>query len=45
MQNGTTRIGQVVMEADCVEQLDQTISRVYHCIKVDGTSLEELWKR
>ena len=45
MQNGTTRIGSVVMEADCVEELDQTISRVYRCIKVDGTSLEELWKR
>ena len=45
MVNGTTRIGHVVMEAECVEQLDQMIRRVYECIEVDGTSLEELWEK
>lgn len=45
MENGTTRIGHVVAEADCVEKLDAIVSRVYSCIEVDGVSLEELWKR
>lgn len=45
MENGTTRIGHVVAAADSVEQLDELISHVYSCIEVDGTSLEELWKK
>ncbi len=44
MENGTTRIGHVVAEAECVEDLDQIIDRVYACIRVNGISLEELWR-
>ena len=42
MENGTTRIGHVVAEADSVEALDNIVRKVYRCIFVDGTSLEEL---
>ena len=45
MENGTTRIGHVVAEADSVEKLDAIVSRVYGCIEVDGSSLEELWRK
>ncbi len=45
MENGTTRIGHVVAEADSVEALDRIVSRVYSCIEVDGVSLEELWRK
>lgn len=45
MENGTTRIGHVVTKAERVEALDEMVSRVYSCIEVDGTSLEELWKK
>lgn len=45
MENGTTRIGHVVARADSVEELDETVSRVYGCIEVDGSSLEDLWKK
>ena len=45
MENGTTRIGHVVASADSVEELDEIISKVYSCITVDGSTLEELWKR
>lgn len=43
MQNGTTRIGHVVAPANCEEELDALMSRVYRCISVNGKSLEELW--
>ena len=43
MQNGTTRIGHVVARAESVEELDETVARVYGCIEVNGISLEELW--
>ena len=45
MENGTTRIGHVVTEADSVEALDNIVRKVYRCIFVDGTSLEELWRK
>ena len=45
MENGTTRIGHVVAAVDSVEELDQIVSRVYDCIFVDGSTLEELWKK
>lgn len=45
MENGTTRIGHVVAPAECVEELDAMVSKVYSCIEVDGVSLEELWKK
>lgn len=45
MENGTTRIGHVVAPAESVEELDKLVSRVYGCIEVDGSSLEELWKK
>ena len=45
MENGTTRIGHVVAEADSVEALDNIVRKVYRCIFVDGTSLEELWRK
>ena len=45
MENGTTRIGHVVAPAKKVEELDEVISQVYSCIEVDGSSLEELWKK
>lgn len=44
MKNGTTRIGHVVAQADRVEKLDEIIDRVYRCIRVDGKTLEELWR-
>lgn len=44
MENGTTRIGHVVASVDSVEELDKIVSRVYDCILVDGSTLEELWK-
>ena len=43
MENGTTRIGHVVTAAEQESQLDDILSRVYSCIYVDGSSLEELW--
>lgn len=45
MENGTTRIGHVVVRADSVEELDEIVSSVYSCIEVDGRTLEELWKK
>ncbi|MBQ8935487.1 MAG: hypothetical protein IJ049_03685, partial [Oscillospiraceae bacterium] len=43
MENGTTRIGHVVTAAEQESQLDDILRRVYRCIYVDGSSLEELW--
>lgn len=43
VQNGTSRIGQVIMETDDIHQLDEMMSRVRRSIRVDGTDLETLW--
>ena len=44
MKNGTTRIGQVLLQTGSEEELDERIRQVYRCIRVNDRSLEELWK-
>lgn len=45
MINGTTRIGHVIAAADKVETLDEIMADVYRCIRVNGETLEELWRK
>lgn len=45
MANGTNRIGHVIVRTDQKEELEDTLSRVYSCIDLDGVSLERLWKK
>lgn len=45
MVDGTTRIGHVIARADSVEDFDALMTRVYGCIEVNGTPLEELWRK
>ncbi len=45
MVNGTTRIGHVIAAVDKVESLDRIMTDVYRCIRVDGDTLEELWRK
>ena len=45
MINGTTRIGHVIAATDQVELLDRIMEDVYRCIRVDGDTLEELWRK
>ena len=43
VQNGTSRIGQVIMETDDVAKLDKAMDQVRSAIWIDGVSLETLW--
>lgn len=45
VQNGTSRIGQVIAATDDLHVLTQTMSEVRHTIKIDGVDLEELWNK
>lgn len=43
IQNGTSRIGQVIALTDDIHQMDSLMSDVRHTIKIDGVDLETLW--
>lgn len=43
VQNGTSRIGQVILETDSPEELEHMMRRVRRTVTVDGTDLETLW--
>lgn len=43
VQNGTSRIGQVIMKTDDLRELDLSMSKVRNTIKIDGESLDTLW--
>lgn len=43
VQNGTSRIGQVIMKAGALKELDLIMSEVRSTIKIDGESLDILW--
>ena len=43
VQNGTSRIGQVILRSERIEELDLIMSQVRKTIKVNGVDLETLW--
>lgn len=43
VKNGTSRIGQVILETSQEQELDEILSRIRRAVKVDGTDLETLW--
>ncbi len=43
VQNGTSRIGQVIMETDDVKKLDRAMSKVRSAVHIDQVSLETIW--
>ena len=43
VQNGTSRIGQVIMETDDVRELDLAMSKVRSAVQIDQVSLETIW--
>ena len=45
VQNGTSRIGQVIVKTDDLTEMNRIMSKVRHTIKIDGVDLEELWNR
>ena len=45
MADGTDRIGHVIAKVDKEEELDELIGKVRSCIRIDGQSLEEIWKK
>ena len=45
VQNGTSRMGQVILQTDDPQEMEQLMSAVRHTIKIDGVDLEQLWNR
>lgn len=45
VQNGTSRIGHVIMKTASTIELDQIISQVREAIQINGESLGDLWQR
>ncbi len=45
VQNGTSRIGQVILETDDVAKVDRLMAQVRQTIKVNGVDLETLWNK
>lgn len=45
MQNGTSRIGHMLIYTDDCSKVDEVESRIYEHIYLSGNSLRELWKR
>lgn len=45
MENGTNRIGHVIAKVDTEEKLDEMISQVRQCIRINDSTLEEIWRR
>ena len=45
VQNGTSRIGQVILRTSDPREMKQMMSAVRHTIKIDGVDLELLWNR
>lgn len=45
VQNGTSRIGQVIVETADEQELNEMMSRVRQTIKVNGVDLETLWNK
>ena len=43
VQNGTSRIGHVILETSREEELDEMMSRIRRAIKINGIDLETLW--
>lgn len=43
VQNGTSRIGQVVVRTNDPMEMEEIMSAVRHTIKIDGVDLEKLW--
>lgn len=43
VQNGTSRIGQVILETSREEELDEMMSRVRRAVKINGIDMEALW--
>lgn len=45
MSDGTDRIGHVIAPVSDERELDDLVDQVCRCIRIDDTSLEEIWKR
>ena len=45
VQNGTSRIGQVILRTSDPREMKQMMSAVRHTIRIDGVDLELLWNR
>lgn len=45
VENGTSRIGHVILETADKQELDEMMSRVRQTIKVNGVDLETLWNK
>lgn len=43
VKNGTSRIGQVLLETSQEQELDEMMSRIRRAIKINGVDLETLW--
>lgn len=43
VQNGTSRIGQVILETSQEQELNEMMSRIRRAIKINGVDLETLW--
>lgn len=43
VQNGTSRIGQIIVETENERELDHILARVRRAVKINGTDLERLW--
>ena len=43
VENGTSRIGQVILETSSEQELNKMMSRIRQTIKVNGVDLETLW--
>jgi len=43
VENGTSRIGHVILETADEQELDEMMSHVRQTIKVNGVDLETLW--
>lgn len=43
VQNGTSRIGQVILETSKEPELDKMMSCIRQAIKINGIDLETLW--
>lgn len=45
VQNGTSRIGQVILETSREEEMNEMMSRIRRAVKVNGIDLETLWNK
>ena len=45
IENGTSRIGQVIMNTSSESELDNLMSKVRHAIQINGECLDNLWDK